>query len=608
MTDPGVNPSHRRFFARRRAERPATVEPPRRRADLLAECQRLTTELERAHVKLRGLFDLSPLGIALNSLSDARFVDANEALLTMLGHSHAELTALCHRDICPIDQRPEVARQRDRMLATGRYGPYETELLHKDGHRVAVQLSGMRVVLPDGGAHIWSVVQNIEPRKHMERQLRDEARTDRLTGLPNRALLMEQLQRAAGRYALLFIDFDRFKFVNDTLGHDTGDKLLRLIADRLREAMRGSDVLGADGNVIARLGGDEFVVLLRNVRDAAEAEGVASRLLGLFSQPYFIGHKEIRSSASIGIVVAEADVDTADSALRKADMAMYEAKRAGRSTLAFFDDSMLTRLTRSVHIEEALRGVVERGELSLVYQPIVDLQTGALCSAEALVRWQHPELGAVSPAEFVPIAEDAGLIVAIGDWVLAESCRQWRRWQDEAPQQAPAVISVNVSRVQLGDGAHLIERVAAVIAECRMAPGALQLEVTEREVMRDPAAARELMHRLRALGVRLAMDDFGTGTSSLGCLRDYPFDVIKIDKSFIDDLAAGAGMLAVIHATVTLVENLGMVGVAEGIEQEFQVGLLQSLGCRFGQGYFFSRPVAADRLLAVMARPPGAAD
>ncbi|HSI60912.1 MAG TPA: EAL domain-containing protein [Ideonella sp.] len=567
---------------------------------------------------LQALFELSPMGIALSDLPDARFMEFNEALLAMTGYSREELAALRFRDIIEPEFEPEVVRQRELLQAMGRYGPFEIELNHKQGQRVPVQLSGMRVMLPDGSQRLWSIIQNIEPRKRLEQQLRGEARTDRLTGLPNRVLLMERLQASVARtrvdpdhrFALLFLDFDRFKLVNDTLGHDTGDQLLRLIADRLREALRTTDLFGSRpgapgpereaGNLIARFGGDEFVVLLADVQGADEAGSVASRLLNIFSAPYWIKHQEIYSTASIGIVLADASYESAASVLRNADMAMYEAKRAGRATVAFFDQSMLTRVTRAVRVEEALRRAILLDQLSVVYQPIVNLETGEVSSAEALLRWLHPELGQVPPAEFIPIAEDSGLIVAIGEWVLRQACRQWRRWQDEDPARAPGVISVNLSRVQMSQGERLLERIAEVLDEEGMRAQQLQLEVTEREVMRDPQGARRLMDGLRAMGVQLAMDDFGTGTSSLGCLREYPFDVIKIDKSFIDDLSGSADMLAVIHAIVSVVENLGMVSVAEGIEQEVQVGILQSLGCRYGQGYYFARPVAGEQLLGAV--------
>ncbi|MGC3987378.1 MAG: EAL domain-containing protein [Pseudorhodoferax sp.] len=563
-------------------------------------------ELQSVNTKLEALFKFSPVGIALNLLEDARFLQFNQALMAMTGYAEAELQALRHRDICPEECRAEVTRQRALLMAEGRYGPYESEMLHKKGHRIHVQLTGVRVTLADGTQCIWSIIQDIGPRKLLETQLRNEARTDRLTGLPNRAMLLERLQQAVARakadpgarFALLFLDFDRFKLVNDSLGHEAGDQLLKQIADRLRESLRSDETQAprASGSIVARLGGDEFVVLLHEVQTAEQAARVANRLLKAFAAPYGIKGKEIHSTASIGIMVADQDCGSADEVLRNADMAMYEAKQAGRATMAFFDPAMLTRVTRAVRIEEALRNAIKAGELSLVYQPVIDLETGQLRSAEALVRWNHPELGTVSPTEFIPIAEESGLIVGIGEWVLRRACLQWRNWFEEDPVRAPETVSVNLSRIQMLQGDRLVEQVAALLHETGMHPGQLQLEVTEREVMRDPQAARDLMQRLRALGVRLAMDDFGTGTSSLGCLRDYPFDVIKIDKSFVDGLSDDIGTLAVMHATISLVDNLGMASVAEGVEQYEQVGVLQSIGCRYGQGYLFSRPVPGEQL------------
>ena len=562
--------------------------------------------LELANAQLQALFDLSPFGMSLSDMVDGRFLQCNDAMVHLLGHDHAQLKTLSHRDLIPRDKLPLARANGEGLRKNGRFDPHEIDLLHRDGHRVPVLLSGVVAALPDGSRRIWSILQDLTPRKTIETRLRTEAHTDRLTGLPNRALLMERLEQCMARtradpsqrFALLFLDFDRFKLVNDTLGHDAGDQLLQHVADRLRQSLRTGDVFGSNTseNLVARFGGDEFVVLLSEARSADAAAVVARRLLEVLARPYFVAQREVNSSASIGITLADASSGDAGNLLRNADMAMYEAKRAGRSTFAFFEPGMLTRVSRAVLIEEALRRAIALDQLSLVYQPIVSLQTGRMTSVEALVRWRHPELGDVPPGEFIPIAEDSGLIVPIGEWVLWQACRQWRAWQQQVPQQAPASISVNLSRVQMALGERLLALVARVLQEVGMPPNCLQLEVTEREVMREPLAARKLMNALRATGVKLAMDDFGTGASSLGCLRDYPFDVIKIDKSFIDDMSGP--MLAVVHATVAVIENLGMVSVAEGIEQELQVGVLQSLGCRYGQGYFFSRPLPADQLLA----------
>jgi EAL domain-containing protein (putative c-di-GMP-specific phosphodiesterase class I) len=266
-----------------------------------------------------------------------------------------------------------------------------------------------------------------------------------------------------------------------------------------------------------------------------------------------------------------------------------------------FDDSMRQRLTRAVVIEKELRHAVERGQLDAVYQPIVDLETGTMSSVEALLRWNHPELGAVSPNEFIPVAEESGHIMALGEWILRTACKQWTAWQLEDAALAPATISVNLSREQVALGRRVLTMVREALAEAHMPASALQLEITEREVMKNPEQARELLMELSNMGVKLAMDDFGTGTSSLGCLRDYPFDTIKIDKSFVTNLCRDPHVLAVAHATVTVIENLGMVSVAEGIEDPAEVAALQAMGCRYGQGFLFARPVPAHALLAALS-------
>ena len=446
------------------------------------------------------------------------------------------------------------------------------------------------------------------------RRAQAAARLDRLTGLANRTLFMERLQHAIervgsghqARFVVLFLDFDHFKLVNDTMGHPAGDELLRQIAERLRGSLRASDAMSneLDGNIIARFGGDEFVILINDLRSARDAELMAERLLQALAPVYELCAGEVHSSASIGIVTSTDGLESAEAVIRNADVAMYEAKRAGRGCYVVFSDAMHTRLTRRVHIESGLRKAIGTAELELAYQPIVDLETGQMASTEVLLRWNHPQLGEIEPSEFIPIAEESGLIVPLGEWVLLSACRQLVEWRQTRPHDAPRTVSVNVSRAELALGPRLLERLRNILEQTGLPPHCLQLEVTEREVMRDPVSSKALMHRLREIGVRLAMDDFGTGTSSLACLRDYPFDCVKIDRSFVSDLAGSRDVLALIHATLTLVENLGMTSVAEGVEDISQLAVLQSLGCRYAQGYLFSHPVAADALLEAVASAP----
>jgi diguanylate cyclase (GGDEF)-like protein len=446
-------------------------------------------------------------------------------------------------------------------------------------------------------------------RKAMEADLALAARQDKLTGLPNRVQFMQHLQKAVDRVradgqavlCVLFLDFDRFKFTNDTLGHTAGDELLRQIAVRLRSGLRATDLMGSDPacNLVGRFGGDEFLVLINDLKTPDDACVVAERLLDSLSAVYNIFGSEALSTASIGIGIVTIDqcLFSAEEIVRNADVAMHVAKNSGGGRAVVFDEAMQTRVTRHLAIETNLRKAIGSPELYLVFQPIVDLDSGQMVSVEALVRWNHPVMGPISPGEFIPIAEESPLIIAIGRWVLREACLAMVEWRRTDPERAPRTIGVNVSRAELALGSVFLEHTRDMLGSIGLSPACLQLEVTEREVMRNPEACLELMRELRRLGIRLAMDDFGTGTSSLGLLRDYPFDTIKIDRSFVEDLIPNRDVLAVTHATIAMIENLGMASLAEGVEGPAQVAVLQSLGCRYAQGYYFSRPVRAERLL-----------
>jgi len=565
--------------------------------------------LKDSESKFRSLFELSPVGIALNDRQTGRFLQVNDALVAPTGYTREELLGM---DCWGLTGTSEVRGPQEMggFSTDGRYGPIERECFRKDGSTYPVLLFGMLMTDSNGREVVWSIVQDISQRKAMESELSAAALRDRLTGLANRTLFMERLQSAIERvragkqrlFGVLFLDFDRFKLVNDAMGHEAGDLLLNEIANRLRAALRMGDGHDAEdgGNLIARFGGDEFLVLLNDLRDSRDAERIARRLIGSLAPAYSINGRDVHSTASIGIVTSVQCLESAEAVVRNADVAMYEAKRAGRACSVVFNEEMHTRLARHLTIEGALRKALGSDQLYVVYQPIIELATGRMTSVEALVRWQHPTLGTVSPSEFIPVAEESGLIVPLGQWVLQEACHMLARWREQDPDGAPQHVSVNISRAELALGDRLLMRVRQTLAMTQLPPESLQLEVTEREVMRDPDATLALMCRLRELGVRLAMDDFGTGTSSLACLRQYPFDVIKIDRSFVHDLAADVDVLAVIHATITLVENLGKASVAEGVEEPAQVAVLQSLGCRYAQGYYFSRPVAAENLMGTM--------
>ena len=559
---------------------------------------------------MRALFELSPLGLQLLDMAHRRPLAVNASMSRITGYSREELL---QGDV-GHGQAAEWLLQRKQWFEEariqGHFGPTEVEYRHKSGQPIHLVFQGVSVADQQHGDYLWLSIADVTERHAMERQLRDAASVDTLTRLANRSTLLHVLQQhidrqhlgSGGGLSVFFLDLDRFKVVNDSLGHNAGDELLRAVARRLcavglQRAPEGEQCQWT----VARLGGDEFVVVVPGTADDAASLREALAVARALKEPHLIRQQEIHAGSSIGIALWSSDVTAADAMLRDADIAMYEAKRGGRGRCVLFDDTMRARLTRAAVIENELRHAVARGQLQALYQPIVDLETGAMSSVEALMRWHHPELGSVSPNEFIPVAEESGLITMLGEWILRTSCMQWAAWQREDPAAAPATISVNLSREQVALGQRVVSVVREALAAARMPAAALQLEITEREVMKNPEHARELLQQLSTMGVKLAMDDFGTGTSSLGCLLDYPFDTIKIDKSFVTNLCRDPHVLAVAHATVNVIENLGMVSVAEGIEDPAEVAALQAIGCRYGQGFFFARPQTADALLASMA-------
>ena len=448
---------------------------------------------------------------------------------------------------------------------------------------------------------------DITARKKFEIDLIKAARLDQLTGLPNRALVHDRLQQMIARshrnsaygFAVMFLDFDRFKLINDSLGHDVGDMLLKEIAGRLKKHLRSTDSVSAEvtGTTIARLGGDEFVVLVDSIQRPLDAAVIADRLLHVCGEAYIVGGQTVKSSVSIGIVCSHPRYLTADEMLRDADIAMYQAKARGKAQHVIFDASMQQAVRERLQIENDLRTALAEGQFFLQYQPIVSLDDGSLCSVEALTRWNHPVRGVVSPMQFISIAEETRLILPLSLWILEEACRQFMEWQRTDPQRAPGYISVNLSRIHLSE-ASLVEQVIKIVRESGMQPAQLQLEVTESEIMQDRDSAVAMLNALKAEGIRLAMDDFGTGYSSLACLHEFPFDVLKIDRAFIANLDQGRAFIVLANSIVSLAENLGMQCVAEGIESLDQIAVLQAMGCSCGQGYYFGKAVPADVLIS----------
>jgi diguanylate cyclase (GGDEF)-like protein len=431
-------------------------------------------------------------------------------------------------------------------------------------------------------------------------QLTRQAFRDPLTNLPNRALFMDRLshgltraQRRHEHLAVLFLDLDRFKVVNDTLGHSVGDQLLVEVSRRLTSALR-------PGDTVARLGGDEFGVLLEDVADAETAETVAVRIEESLGTPYRFEGREVFVTASIGIALSSAKLGLPEEILRDADLAMYHAKAKGKARHEFFDGSMSAPALDRMDLEMDLRSAISRHEFRLHYQPILRLDTGRITEVEALIRWQHEKRGLLQPDEFIGLTEETGLIVPIGQWVLSVACKQARAWQLEFPTELPLVMSVNLSAKQF-QNPKLVEEIREALGESGLAPSCLKLEITESTVMQDAPVTLTKLNELKALGVRLAIDDFGTGYSSLGYLRRFPVDTLKIDRSFVKGLSPEGGDNAIVRAVVTVAKSLNMDVTAEGVETEGQLAELKALGCDRAQGFLFARPVTAERVAPLLA-------
>jgi diguanylate cyclase (GGDEF)-like protein len=444
-------------------------------------------------------------------------------------------------------------------------------------------------------ARLWGLLagkdRDIKERAH-------EALHDALTGLPNRVLFLDRLDHALRRasrsgegVAVLFLDVDHFKLVNDTAGHAVGDEMLKTVAERLCSAVRTSDT-------VARFAGDEFTILCEGIEDERAAAVVADRLLEKLAPPMALPGLDLHLSASIGIALATgSDAIGADELLRNADTAMYQAKVQGRAGHEVFDEVMRERAVSRLATEDALRRALDEGQLALEYQPQVSLHDGELFAAEALLRWNHPERGVVPPMEFLPVAEESGLIVPIGRWVLEAACRQGRQWQDELGDRSPGV-AVNLSPRQLSRS-DVVADVATILRTTGLRPDKLCLEVTESILVEDADAARVTLVALKTLGVSIAMDDFGTGYSSLSHLRNLPVDIVKIDRSFVAGLGQNTGDAALVGAVLAMAQALGVITVAEGVETAEQAAFLRERGCDVGQGYLFAPALAPEQLLGV---------
>lgn len=476
---------------------------------------------------------------------------------------------------------------------TGTASPVEYQFRNAAGESFWVELHLKQVAI-GGQTRLLAVLRDISERKQVEARLLHHALHDALTGLPNRTMILGKLQETLdGRFprhelsALLLLDINRFKVINDSLGHAVGDRMLSAIGQRLQASLR-------TGDTVARLGGDEFVILLANLRQPGDVMLCAERLHQDFSSPFQINDHEIHASASMGIALNHGDYRGAEDMLRDADIALHQAKARGKDfPYVLFDSAMYDQMVMLMRLERDLRHALEQREFQVFYQPIVNLTTGCIKGFEALVRWRHPERGLVSPADFIPLAEETMLILPLGRQVLTESCHRLAAWTRSYPGRMPITVSVNLSSKQLLD-TDLVEDIRRLLAETGCDPAMLELEITESVLIDNSDAARALLNSLRDLRIRLSLDDFGTGYSSLSYLHQFPFDTIKIDRTFIQPMDHSASRLEIVRAIIALARALGKNVVAEGLETSEQVERLTNLGCDFGQGFYFARPMDAD--------------
>jgi diguanylate cyclase (GGDEF)-like protein/PAS domain S-box-containing protein len=570
----------------------AANETNRRGVEALAAAK---ADQERAHTFMTAVVEAIPSMVFVKRADDHSYVLLNRAGEKILGHSRADMIGRTDADFYPPEQAA-IYRQRDaEVAASGEVRVIEEDLVpRKDGSTALLRTKKIAIPGPDGAAeYILAVSEDIAERKRAEAQIARLAHYDPLTDLPNRLLFQKDLSAALSRaarredlVAVHCIDLDRFKTVNDTLGHPIGDALLKTAAERLRACVR-------EGDTIARLGGDEFAVVQCGLTDLSGATRLAGRIVEALAETFELQGHQVMIGGSVGVAVSPNDGSDSDELLKKADMALYRAKADGKGAFHFFERAMDEALQARRALELDLRLALAEGQFELHYQPLFNLGADKVTGCEALLRWRHPVRGMVSPADFIPLAEEIGLINPLGEWVLREACREAAGWPDHVR------LAVNLSPAQFRDK-HLVTTVVSALAASGLAAERLELEITESVLLQDTAGNMSILHDLKALGVRISMDDFGTGYSSLSYLRSFPFDKIKIDQTFVRDILDDADALAIIKAVLDLGASLGITTTAEGVESVEQLDELRRQGCGEIQGYFISRPKPAAEIAAML--------
>lgn len=561
--------------------------------------------LRESEYKFRTLMESMREGLLQVDHSD-RIIFVNDCFCEMVGYTKDELIGKDWARLVFDEDGHDFIELVNKRRRKGISDSYEICLRKQSGEMLWVIVGGAPILDAEGViSGSMGVFTDITERKSTEEQLLHDAFHDGLTGLANRTLFMEHLHLTIKRFnrkldatfAVLYLDLDRFKIINDSLGHSEGDKLLKLIGERLENSLR-------PGDLIARRGGDEFTILLNDLDGESDACRIAKRIQEDLKAPFDLGGREVFSSASIGIAMSTSGHTEAEDMLRDADIAMYRAKAKGKAQYQVFNQEMHLQALTQLQLETEMRLALERSEFLLHYQPIIKLDTNDLAGFEALVRWNHPTRGLVSPMEFIPMAEENGLILPLGKWILFESCRQLREWQNHNTLASTIAISVNLSSKQFLQP-DLAEQIAETLEETGLDPSCLKLEITESYILENTEIAVATMTRLRTLGVEISLDDFGTGYSSLSYLHRLPIDYLKIDRSFVSRMEEKRENEEIVRTIIKLAQNLKMKVIAEGIETGEQLNLLKKLGCEYGQGYFFSKPLEASAMeLTKIVRSP----
>ena len=549
----------------------------------------LSQALRESEERYRAIVKQTLDGIFLVDVDTKAIIEANEAYCRLLGYLGPELRQCSLYDVMGISQE-EVDRNINKFLETGENFFSECSHRCRDGSLVSVDTS-ISLIEFSGKRVCCFAVRDLTERKEAQAKLEYQSLYDALTELPNSKYFNKILRQSLivakhnqHQLAILFLDLDRFKNINDTLGHALGDQLLQDFSGRLKSCIR-------HGDMIARWGGDEFIILLPCLEESQEALQIAQRILDALEKPFSIAKHRLHVATSIGIAIYPDDAQDAQTLVKRADVALHQAKETGRNNFQVYSPIMDAQASELLELENALHRALKRQEFVLYYQPQIDINTSSVCGMEALLRWQHPEYGLVSPAKFIPLAEETGLIVPIGEWVLQTACAQNKAWQDLG--LSPLQVAVNLSPRQLQDQ-NLLATINQVLRETSLDPQWLELEITESSLMQDVDMAIQLLDKIKAMGVHLSMDDFGTGYSSLSYLKKFPFNTLKIDQSFVRELTSSCQDLAIISAMIGLARGLRLRVVAEGIETQEQLKLLRSLNCSVMQGYFFSKPLVTE--------------